>query len=295
MKALIWGAGGRPEEVVLPRPHPGEESVLVEVRAAALTVIKPGTVMGTQGTGTIAHDPQGLLPEGTLVAWAGVAGSCAAAVCVPRDRIVAVPQGIIPGVAAAMLQPAMMAHVLLHCPTPVTAGSTVLINPADDPVGLISAQWAGALGARVIAVSPSGESAPHLDRATVVRRAHAATRRAAAAGGVDVALHGAGKQGLEHALASLRRRGTLCLYGQPPHPLKRISPVELASRGSLTLSCPVLEDYLREPDGFRTRAQAVTQALTEGSITIPFGRQYCLEEISGLRGEDLTGLAVLRF
>ncbi|WPF65128.1 MULTISPECIES: zinc-binding dehydrogenase [unclassified Corynebacterium] len=299
MRALIWGAAGTPEVVTGEAPQPEEHQVLVAVQAAEVAVppgASIGDVLGTQGTGTIVRDPQGLLPEGTLVAWAGVPGSCAEAACVPRDRMVAVPGGIAPEIAATMLGPAMMAHVLLFSLSPVEAGSTVLINPADDPVGLISAQWASSLGARVIAVSPSGEASPHLDHAIVVQRAHVAPRRAAEAGGADIALHGAGKQGLDHSLSSLRPRGTLCLHGNPAQPVKRISPLDLAAQGSLNLACPVLEDYVREPEGFRTRSQAVTQAITEGHITIPHVRVHSPEEAADIPLDELAGgLTAVRF
>ncbi|KQB85540.1 zinc-binding dehydrogenase [Corynebacterium oculi] len=295
MRALIWGDNRAAGVVSREDPRLGENQVLVAVQAAELAPTRPGAIPGTQGTGKILHDPQGLLPEGTLVAWAGVPGSCASLACVPRDRIVAVPRGIPPESAALALNPAMMAHVLLFSLRPVEAGSTVLINPADDPVGLISSQWAGALGARVIAVSPSGEASPHLDRAAVVRRAHVAPRRAAEVGGADIALHGTGKPGLDHALSSLRARGMLCVYGTPAQPIKRISPLDLAARGSLSLACPVAEDYVREPDGFRMRSQAVTQALAEGHITVPLGSVYSPEEAEGLGVEALRGLVALRF
>ncbi|MCH6196053.1 zinc-binding dehydrogenase [Corynebacterium mastitidis] len=296
MRALLGGSS--PALAAAPAPRPAEDQVLVRTHAASLDPAPEGEIMGLQGTGRIEEDPQGLLPTGTAVAWAGVPGSCAQWVCVPRHRVVAVPRGIDTEVAATMLLPAMTAHLLLFSLRPVEAGATVLINPADDPVGLIAAQWVHALGARAIAVSASGESG-HLERATVVRRAHVAPRRAAEVGGVDLALHGAGKPGLEHALSSLRRRGTLCLYGDPEQPVKRLSPVELAARGSLSLACPRLEDYLEEPDGFRMRSQAVTQAIVEGTITVPLAGACEVEEAADaaarLRRNKSTGLVAVRF
>ncbi|KQB85804.1 zinc-binding dehydrogenase [Corynebacterium lowii] len=300
MRALLAGPRGLPHLSDVAEPEPGPGEVLVEVQCAGLSQENnSGAILGAQGTGRIIADPDSAFPEGTLVAWAAVPGACAQRVCVPRHRIVAGPQGIAPEVAATMLLPAMMAHVLLHSLHPIEAGSTVLINPADDPVGLLSAQWAHALGARVIAVSPSGEVTPHLEGTTVVKRAHVAPRRAAETEGIDLALHGAGKPGLEHAISSLRRRGMLCLYGNPEQPVKRLSPTDLAAQGSLSLACPVLEDYLEEPDGFRTRSQAVTQAIAEEILTIPLNEvvspEEAVERWDLLSAEMKTGLVAVRF
>ena len=126
MKAIQITETGGPEVLVLrdiEAPVPNDDEVLVDVLVAGVNYIdtyyREGAyhasvpfVPGLEGTGRVVHDPRGEIAEGTVVAWCDAFGSYAEQVCVPRERLVAVPEGVEPAVAASMLLQGITAHYL---------------------------------------------------------------------------------------------------------------------------------------------------------------------------------------
>ena len=112
---------------------------------------------GTEGCGRVIADPAGEIAEGTLVALHSAPGSYAKKVCVPRNRLVAVPQSIDPAVAASMLLQGMTAHYLLHGTRETKPGDTMVITAGSGGVGLVLTQMAAAAGAVVYSVTSNEE------------------------------------------------------------------------------------------------------------------------------------------
>src|SRR5919107_95285 len=123
MRAVVFERNGGPDVLVpgeVPDPEPGDGEVLVRVEAAGVNYMdvyeregKPGygstppAVPGGEGAGTIAD-------TGERVAWMNVPGSYAELLAAPRDRLVPVPDGLPPDVAAGTLLQGMTAPHLLH-------------------------------------------------------------------------------------------------------------------------------------------------------------------------------------
>jgi NADPH2:quinone reductase len=111
MRAIVFERNGGPEVLEakdVPEPTPTEDEVLVDVAAVGVNYrdvyerngvgygSKPPAVIGVEGAGTVAE-------TGERVAWVDVPASYAERVAAPRDKLVPVPDGVSPEVAAAAL------------------------------------------------------------------------------------------------------------------------------------------------------------------------------------------------
>ena len=92
-----------------------------------------------------------------MVAWCDAFGSYAEQVCVPRDRMVAVPESLEPHVAASMLLQGITAHYLTHGVYNLSEGDSCLITAGAGGVGLLATQMAASAGATVYSVVSSEE------------------------------------------------------------------------------------------------------------------------------------------
>ncbi|MCF4006598.1 quinone oxidoreductase [Corynebacterium uropygiale] len=317
MKAIQITQTGGPDVLHytdIPVPEPSENDVLVEVLVAGINYIDtyfregiyPTTlpfVPGKEGVGRVAHDPRGEIAEGTLVAWSGPLGSYAQYASVPRDLLVAVPEGIDLHVAASMLLQGITAHYLCYGVKDLQEGDTCLLTAGAGGVGLILTQMAAAKGARVISVVSTDEKealAREAGAAEVLRYSpHLAdeVRDATEGVGVDIAYDGVGRDTFEQSLASVRGRGIVCLFGAASGPVEPVDPQVLNSHGSLFLTRPSMDGWTSEPGEYRMRAQAVTQLVSEGTVSIRVGAAYPLAEAEkahrDLQARATTGSVVL--
>ncbi len=288
MKAITVSRTGGPEVLELTEveaPQPTADQVLVSVTMAGVNYIdtyyregiyhsRLPLIPGFEGTGRVLHDPQGLIAEGTKVAWCDAMGSYAQQVCVPRDRLVAVPEGVSPEIAASMLMQGMTAHFLTHGVYELKEGDSCLITAGAGGVGLLATQMAAAQGARVYSVVSTDEKAElAFDAgATEVFRYSdnlaEQVRRHNGGHGVDVVYDGVGQATFMESLEAVRPRGTVCLFGAASGPVEPFDPQLLNSHGSIFLTRPSLGAWTSEEGEFAKRAQAVTQAIVEGTLRV---------------------------
>ena len=78
---------------------------------------------------------------------------------VPAEKLVPIPQGVTEQQAAAAMLQGMTAHYLVHDVYPLKKGDTVLLHAAAGGVGLLLAQMAREIGARVIGTVSTEEKA----------------------------------------------------------------------------------------------------------------------------------------
>lgn len=142
MKAIQVSRTGGPEVLEytdVDAPVPTDDQILVKVTMAGVNYIdtyyREGMyhsrlpfIPGNEGAGEVLHDPQGLIAPGTKVAWYDGLGSYAEQVCVSRERLVAIPEGVAPEVAASMLLQGMTAHYLTHGVSQLGPGDSCLIT-----------------------------------------------------------------------------------------------------------------------------------------------------------------------
>lgn len=296
-------------------PEPDDDEVLVSVDYAGVNYIdtyyREGVyhsalplTLGFEGTGRVEKDPRGEIAPGTLVAWCDGFGSYAEFVTVPRDRLVAVPQGIEPEVAASMLLQGITAHYLTDGVFPLKEGDSCLITAGAGGVGLLAIQFARLRGAQVYAVTSSDEKAElaYQAGATEVFRYSdnlaEQVRRFNGGRGVDVVYDGVGRETFHESLEVVKPRGVVCLFGAASGPVEPIDPQLLNTHGSIYLTRPSIGAWTSGEGEFTRRAQAVTQEIIDGNLRVRVGGVYDLADAAqahrDLQARSTTGSIVLK-
>lgn len=202
----------------------------------------------------------------------------------PADRAVPLPDEVTDEQAAAMMLKGLTSWYLLHHSYAVQPGDFVLLYAAAGGVGQIAAQWARLLGARVIGVV--GSTA----KADIARRAgceevlldnapgFAARVRELSGGGVAAVYDSLGKDTFFQSLDCLRRRGTMVTFGNATGLVEPFAPIELAQRGSLTLTRPTLFDFVATKEELRSAAARLFALAGSGELSITIGQRYPLKD-----------------
>lgn len=324
MRAISMTATGGPEVLTpadLPDPQPGPGELLVDVAAVGVNYIdtyhRRGVypvdlpfVPGLEGTGRVlalgSGDTLGFT-VGDRVAWADAHGSYARRVAVPAALAVPVPDAVPDDVAAGALLQGMTAHFLVTDCAPVGPGDTVLVHAAAGGVGLLLTQLATARGARVVGVVSTAEKeelARDAGAAEVLRPSStsggdlaAAVRELTGGAGVPVVFDGVGRDTVDASLASLRRRGTLVVFGAASGPVPPVDPQRLNAAGSVYLTRPKLGDYVATRAELTHRAAAVYAAVADGSLHVRIGHRYPLDRAADahveLESRRTTGKVLL--
>lgn len=263
--------------------------------------------LGTEAAGVVEAVGPGVtgLAPGTRVAWLGLPpGSYAEYRVYPADRLVTVPDAIDDRTAAACMLKGLTAWYLLRRSYAVQAGDPVLLYAAAGGVGLIAAQWAASLGARVIGVvgseAKAGLARAHGCEAVVLSQEPefvARVRELAGGAGVAAVYDSVGRDTFFQSLDCLRPHGTMVTYGNASGPVEPFSPMELARRGSLFLTRPVVFDFIRTRAELEHATGELFDVLTAGTVRIEVNQTYPLQEAAqahrDLEARRTTGTTVL--
>ena len=99
------------------------------------------------------------------------------------------------------------------------------------------------------------------------------------------------------SLASLRRRGTLVVFGAASGPVPPVDPQRLNAAGSVYLTRPKLADYVATRAELTHRAAAVYAAVADGTVTVRIGHRYPLDRAAEahteLEGRRTAGKVLL--
>ena len=264
----------------------GREAVgVVEAVGPKVTQFEPGDRVGYAGG-----------PIGSYSTWR----------VMDAELLVPLPDELSGEVAASALLKGMTAEFLIHRAFPVESGMTVLFHAAAGGVGHIACQWLRHIGARVIG-TVSSESKASFARAhgcheviqygreeDLVSQVHTLTRGR----GVSVVFDGVGRDTLHASLASLKRRGTLVLFGNASGRPQALDVLELSRHGSLYLTRPTLSDYTTTSAELRASATALFDALTSGKIEVEVGCRWALADAKkahrALEARETVGSTVLK-
>ncbi|HET7204151.1 MAG TPA: quinone oxidoreductase [Steroidobacteraceae bacterium] len=279
-------------------PGPGE--ALVRHTAIGLNFVdvyeRTGLYPGTLPSG-LGHEAAGVVEAvgprvrdvkvGQRVAYASnVPGAYAQEAVVPADRLVPIPDDVSDRLAAAALLKGMTAQVLLRRTYRVAKGTVVVVHAAAGGVGSILVQWARHLGAQVIGVVGSEAKADAV-RAVGCRDVLVAGRddlparvRALAGGqGAHVVYDSVGKDTFFASLDCLRPLGLMVTYGNASGPVPPMAPLELARRGSLYLTRPVLFTYVGRRADLLRSAKELFEVVGRGVVRIEIGQTYALRDV----------------
>jgi NADPH2:quinone reductase len=316
MRAVVVTRHGGPEVLEVrdePDPQPGPGQLLVDVEVAGVNyrdvyererLGEPPLIAGVEGAGTVAAVGEGVSEAavGDRVAWTHAPGSYAERVVVDAPRAVPVPDGVSSELAAAALLQGMTAHYLATSTYPIRQGDTVLVHAAAGGVGLLLTQIAKLRGGRVIGTTSTDEKARLAAEAgadEVIGYDGFAERARELTGGDGVAAvyDGIARTTFDESLDSLRRRGTMVLYGSASGPAEPVDPMRLQAAGSVYLTRPTLMHYTETREELLERSGAIFGWMGSGELHVRIGGRYPLEE-AGRAQEDLqsrrtTGKLVL--
>ncbi|WP_203701415.1 NADP-dependent oxidoreductase [Asanoa iriomotensis] len=289
MRAAAFTSPGGPDVLHLmevPDPVPADGQVLIRVRAAGVQpydcAVRAGwlpagvpptfpRVPGNEFAGVVTGDAGGLA-DGTEVLGFGQLGAYAELLAVPADHVVPKPAGMPWAVAGGFSAGAQTAHIALGELAPAP-GETLLVHGAAGAVGTVAVQLAAAAGATVIATARP-ENHPYLRELGAIPVAYgpglADRVRAAAPGGVDAALDGAGGDALDVSLDLVEDRDRI---------LTLVDHARAADLG------------VRVTPNARSAARLATlvDRYDHGDLRIHVRRTYPLAEAAGAHREVGTG------
>ena len=287
------------EPVVAAQPGRGE--VLIRQTAIGLNFIDvyertglyAGALpsgLGREGAGVVeAVGPRvSGIAAGDRVAYASATpGAYAQERVMPADRVVKIPEGVSDRLAAAAMLKGLTARFLVRQTHRVRKGETVVVHAAAGGVGLIVAQWARHLGATVIGVVGSDAKAAvalqhGCHQALVLGRDDLAARVRELTGGLGahVVYDSIGKDTFFASLDCLRPLGMMVTYGNASGPVPPVAPLELAKRGSLFLTRPILFHYIARRADLERAARELFEVIGQGVVRIEIGQSYALQDVA---------------
>lgn len=268
-------------------PEPSEGTVGVEIRAAGISFpdlllsqgryqIKPELpfAIGTDFAGALLEDaPELGLRAGERVAGVLPYGTAAGRVRVFPVQLLPVPDSLSDTDAAAMPLAFLTAHFVLKQRGGARRGDRILISGAAGAVGLATVQVAKALGCHVVALvrrDADRELLLSQGADAVLTDASAAKIKAAAGGGIDVAIDVVGTDELVlEALRSLAEGGRLVSVGYAGGTIPTVKLNRLLL-GNTEVRGASWGPYSRAHPGFmQAQWREITRWLDEGRISRP--------------------------
>jgi NADPH2:quinone reductase len=320
-KAIRMHQTGGPEVLVWEDYDPGQPAkgeVRLRHTAVGLNYIDtyvrsglyPNTglplVLGMEAAGVVEEVGEGVtdLKVGDRVAYPSSMGSYSEVRVIPADKVVKIPAAISDQQAAAIMLKGMTVQYLIRRTFPLQGGETILVHAAAGGVGLILCQWAKHLGATVIGTVGSDQKAA-LAKAngcthTIVYTRENFTQRVreiTGGAGVPVVYDSAGNDTFVGSLDCLRPRGLMVSFGNASGPVAPFAIAQLAAKGSLFLTRPVLFHHISTRAELLSTADDLFSVVSSGAVKISVNQTYPLSDAAqahrDLEARKTTGSTVL--
>jgi len=321
MRAVVCNEFGPLDTLVAeerPTPEPTEGMVVIDVAAAGVNFVdglicqgryqlKPPTpfVPGSEVAGTIRSLGPGVTGWSVgdrVLVFCGL-GGFATQVVVPALSLVAIPDAIDLGRAAALIQSYCTMLFTLTRRTTVAPGEWVLVLGAGGGIGLAAVDVAAALGARVIAAASTadkrGAALAMGAEATIDYETEDVKTRARelSGGGVDLVVDPVGGRHAEPALRATRHLGRFCVIGFASGPIPSIPANQVLLNNRTVVGVDWGGWTFKDPVGNRELTDELMTMVAEGRLhpTEPATRP--LDEAAGVMAalidRTVTGKVVL--
>lgn len=237
------------------------------------------------GGGWSDCDIRARFPKGTRVAWIGYPGAYADYAVIPDHRLVPIPDDIADETAAAILLQGITAQYLAEDSYHAKTGDIALVHAAAGGVGLLLTQLLVAKGVTVIGTTSTDAKAALARKAGAQQIIHydqedvETAVRAEHPDGVHVVYDSVGQATWQVSLSALRRRGTFVLYGHSSGKVAPIDPMLLAQYGSLSLTRPLIGDFISTADELRYRTDRLFGWVRDGTLSLLASRIYELRDV----------------
>jgi NADPH2:quinone reductase len=293
----------------VPEPSPGDDDVLVDVKAVGVSFpdllltrgeyqIKPDLPfqLGVDFAGVVRTAPGGSgFAAGDRVACVLPWGGAAEVVALGADSVFPLPDTLSFEAGAALPMNYLTAQFALATRAGLREGETVLVHGAAGGVGTATIQVAKGYGARSIAVVSTEEKgevarAAGADEVIPVDGFLAAVKELTDGRGVDVVMDVVGGDLMTDSLRSLAPLGRLLVVGFTGGTIPEVR-VNRLLLNNIDVRGVGWGGYAKVRPGFmRTQWEALAPMMESGIVAPPVGRTYPLEEM----GRALTKLAERR-
>ena len=223
----------------------------------------------------------------------------------PAHGLVKIPESIPNELAAASMLKGLTAWYLANKSYPIKIGDDVLVYAAAGGVGLFLCQWAEHLGARVIGIVSTSEKAElaqlngcmeiiYADDKQLVKK----TRELTNGKGVAAVYDSVGKDTFYRSLDCLQPHGVMISYGNATGAVEPFPVLELASRGSLFVTRPVLSDFIKERQALVDAADELFTLISKKIIRVHLNTIMPLADVAeahvNLESRATTGSTILK-
>ena len=263
--------------------------------------------LGIEGAGMIEAIGEGVsqVQPGDRVAYAmRPTGAYAEVRIVPASILVKLPDEIGFEAAAAMMLKGLTVQYLFNRAFPLHGGETILFHAAAGGVGLIACQWAKALGVTMIGTVGSEEKAElakaHGCTHTINYRTENIVNRVkeiTCGKGVPVVYDSIGKDTFIASLDCLSPLGMMVSFGTSSGAVPSFNLGELATRGSLSITRPMLNHYAAKREHLDTMAEDLFGMVKAGKIKVDINQRYAMADVirahRALESRTTTGSSIL--
>ena len=278
----------RPDQVLIEHKAIGLNYIDTYHRAGSYPLPLP-TGIGLEGAGMIKKIGSKVkgLSVGDLVAYAGVPlGAYAEERVYPADKLVKVPDGISPEIAACIMTKGLTTYYLLYKTYKVSASETLLFHAAAGGVGQIFCQWAKSIGCKLIGTVGSDEKVDmakkngcdfviNYRKEDFDKKVLEITENK----GVDVVYDGVGKDTFEKSINCLKVRGMMVSFGNSSGSLNLIDIKKYIVPKSLFFTRPTLGHYFPNKELLGEAAEKLFKQVKYGKVKIEIFKKYKLEEV----------------
>ena len=323
MKVITFEQYGGPEVlqyIDAERPKPGDNEVLVEVKAIGInyadTARREGQyvvptplpyVPGSEVAGVIAEVGSKVtrFKEGMRVSALIESGGYADFVALNENMLIPVPDGVDFEQAVALPLQGLSAYHILKTMGRLAPGETVLIHAAAGGVGAIAVQLAKLFGAGTIIATAS--SAEKLEHAKAMGATHLVdyskedwvdeVKRITDNKGVDLALEMVGGEVFNKTLKCLAPFGRLVIFGAASGKQAEFHPGQLMRKNQSVIGF-FLPQIMRNPELFQQSFKELLGYMATGQLKLTIGGSYPLADAAEvhrlLQGRKTIGKLVLK-
>lgn len=215
----------------------------------------------------------------------------------PADLAIAIPDSISDQISASIMVRGLTIEMLTTQVTQIKSGQVILIHAAAGGVGQLLVQRCKQLGAKVIGTVGS-EARKNIalhagcETAFLYDDIHLIDyiKKITADKGVDIVFDSVGKNTIDLSFNVIGRLGHIIVFGQSSGNIDPIKIETLAAR-SLTLSRPILFDYIEENEVYQSMAKNLFNVLERHGLQTPKIQTYPLAN-AGLAHEALENRTV---
>jgi NADPH2:quinone reductase len=298
--------------------EPRPDQVLIEQKAIGLNYIdiyhRKGmyplplpTGIGLEAAGIIKKIGSKVkdFSTGDAVAYAGLPiGAYADERIYSPEKLVKLPDGITPEIAACVMTKGLTTYYLLYKTFKVKSNDTVLFHAAAGGVGQIFCQWAKSLGCKIIGTVGSEEKVSvakrngcdlviNYSKENFVEKVKEFTKGK----GVPVVYDGVGEKTFEDSLACLKNTGMMVSFGNSSGSIKNVDVKKHIIPKSLFFTRPTLGHYFPNKELLNEAADKLFEQIKYGKVKIEIFKKYKLEDIvrahKDLEARKIIGPAII--